>query len=224
MAVADVVMVLMEYCEDGEETFRERHGPGAAIAVRDVVDAMEEELGTRFRVISGGNTYSLDFVLRDEMPARINQLRIGEGILLGVNSVTKHPLPCPHQDAFNVVAEVIEVKTKPSMPEGPVATDAFGRAPEWEDLGLRERAILALGEQDMRISGLRPKREGVTIVGASSDHLVVDVTEADPPVRLGDELCFDPLYEAVATGMVSSAVRKVVYPIEASPQMRRPMA
>jgi predicted amino acid racemase len=182
-------------------------------ALIDVAESIEQAMGIRFRVVSGGNTYSLDFVLREEMPGRINQLRIGEGILLGVNSVTKNPLPCPHQDAFNVVAEVIEVKTKPSLPEGPIVTDAFGRAPEWEDLGLQRRAILALGEQDMRISGLIPKRRGVSILGASSDHLVVDVTEADPPVRLGDELAFNPRYEAVATGMVSSAIRKMVHPI-----------
>lgn len=184
-------------------------------ALVDLAESVEEALGMRFQVISGGNTYSLDFVLRDQMHGRINQLRVGEGILLGVNSVTKNPLPCPHQDAFNVVAEVIEVKTKPSMPEGPIARDAFGREPEWEDLGLRRRAILALGEQDMRIGGLRPQRDGVTIVGASSDHLVVDVTEADSPVRLGDELAFDPLYEAVATAMVSRGVPKVVRPIVA---------
>jgi predicted amino acid racemase len=176
----------------------------------DVAKSIERALGMRFRVISGGNTYSLDFVLRDEMPQSVNQLRIGEGILLGVNSVTKNPLPCPHQDAFNVVAEVIEVKTKPSMPEGPIATDAFGRVPQWEDLGLRRRAILAMGEQDMRISGLRPKRNGVTIVGASSDHLVVDVTDAHPCVQLGDELAFDPQYTAVATAMASAAVPKVI--------------
>ena len=183
-------------------------------ALVDVAESIERSLDVEFRAISGGNTYSLDFVLRGEMPDRVNQLRVGEGILLGVNSVTKNPLPCPHQDAFSVIAEVIEVRTKPSMPEGPVATDAFGRVPQWEDLGLRRRAILALGEQDMRISGLRPRRKGVTIVGASSDHLVVDVTEADSPVRLGDEVVFDPLYEAVATGMVSCAVPKIVSPIE----------
>ena len=182
-------------------------------ALIDLAESMEEALDIEFQVISGGNTYSLDFVIRDEMPVRINQLRVGEGVLLGVNSVTKNPLPCPHQDAFSVLAEVIEVKTKPSMPEGPIATDAFGRKHEWEDQGLRRRAILALGEQDMRISGLRPKRGGLTIVGASSDHLVVDVTEADPPVLLGDELEFDPMYEAVATGMASRAVTKLVIPI-----------
>jgi predicted amino acid racemase len=182
-------------------------------ALVDLARSIEGALGMRFRVISGGNTYSLDFVLRDEMPKGINQLRVGEGILLGVNSVTKNPLPCPHQDAFNVVAEVIEVKTKPSLPEGPIATDAFGRVPQWEDLGLRRRAILAMGEQDMRISGLRPKRPGVTIIGASSDHLVVDVTDAQPSVQLGDELAFDPQYTAVATAMASAGVPKIVIPV-----------
>ncbi|HEY71703.1 MAG: alanine/ornithine racemase family PLP-dependent enzyme [Chloroflexi bacterium] len=180
-----------------------------------LAESIEQALGMRFRVISGGNTYDLDFVLRGQMPARVNQLRVGEGILLGVNSVTKNPLPCPHQDAFNVAADVIEVKTKPSLPEGPIATDAFGRAPHWEDLGLRRRAILALGEQDMRIDGLRPKRQGATIVGASSDHLVVDVTEAHPPVRLGDEMEFAPTYAAVATAMASVGGAKVVWSISA---------
>ncbi len=182
-------------------------------ALVDLAESIERALGMRFRVISGGNTYNLDFVLRGEMPPRVNQLRVGEGILLGVNSVTKNPLPCPHQDAFNVIAEVIEVKTKPSLPEGPLAPNAFGRKPEWEDLGLRRRAILALGEQDMRIDALRPRRAGVTIIGASSDHLVVDVTDAYPAVHLGDELAFDPLYPAVATGMASVGIPKVVHPI-----------
>jgi predicted amino acid racemase len=182
-------------------------------ALVDLARSIERALGMRLQVISGGNTYSLDFVLRDEMPQRVNQLRVGEGILLGVNSVTKNPLPCPHQDAFRVVAEVIEVKKKPSLPEGPIATDAFGRVPEWKDRGLRRRAILAMGEQDMRISGLRPRRQGVTMVGASSDHLVVDVTDAHPPVQLGDELAFDPQYTAVATAMASGGVPKVITPI-----------
>ena len=184
-------------------------------ALVDLAVSIEHALGIAFRVISGGNTYSLDFVLRDEMPAGVNQLRVGEGILLGVNSVTKEPLPCPHQDAFTVIAEVIEVKAKPSLPEGPIATDAFGRVPEWEDLGLRRRAILAIGEQDMRISGLRPRRRGVAMVGASSDHLVVDVTHAQPPVELGDELAFDLTYTALATAMVGVDMPKVVRPSSA---------
>jgi predicted amino acid racemase len=176
----------------------------------DVTEEIERALGIRFRVISGGHTANLELVMRGEMPSRINQLRIGEAILLGTNNTTNNPLPSPYQDAFNVVAEAIEIKTKPSLPEGMIAADAFGRKPHWEDLGPRRRAILAMGEQDLRIDSLRPKRPGVTIVGASSDHLVVDVTEADPPVHLGEELEFDPVYAAVATAMASIGVTQVI--------------
>jgi predicted amino acid racemase len=179
----------------------------------DIAESIEHTLGIQFEVISGGHTSNLDLLMRDEMPPRVNQLRVGEALLLGVNSTTRSPLPFLHQDAFTVVAEVIEVKTKPSLPDGQIAVDAFGRTPHWEDLGPRQRAILALGEQDMRIEGLHPRRPDVSIVGASSDHLVVDVTDADPPVRLGDELAFDPQYPAAATAMFGVGVEKVIRPI-----------
>jgi predicted amino acid racemase len=147
------------------------------------------------------------------MPGRVNQLRIGEGMLLGVDSAGEWPLPFPYQDAFRVFAEVVEIDVKPSMPDGIITIDGFGRTPHWEDLGPRRRAILAIGEQDMRIEALQPLWPGVTKVGASSDHLVVDVTEADPPVRLGDELAFGPAYAAVATAMAAYGVTRVVKPV-----------
>ena len=45
MAVEDVVRVLSEYCEDGAESFGDRHGPEAVIAVRDLIDVLRVELG-----------------------------------------------------------------------------------------------------------------------------------------------------------------------------------
>lgn len=178
----------------------------------EVVERVEQTLGVTFPVVSGGHTSNLDLLLRGGMPPRVNQLRIGEALLLGVNSTTGNPIPAPHQDAFTVFAEVVEVKTKPSLPEGEIAVDAFGRKPEWEDLGLRRRAVLAIGEQAIYVQGLRPKRDGVWIVGASSDHLVMDVTDAIPPVHLGDELAFDPIYASVATAMTSITMEKDVSP------------
>jgi predicted amino acid racemase len=181
----------------------------------DVVEDIERALDTELRIVSAGNSASLALVLRHEMPSRANQLRIGEAILIGkVDSTGDWPSALPYQDAFTVVAEVIEVETKPSLPEGPLALNAFGHTPHWEDLGPRRRAILAMGRQDLQIDSLRTKRPGVTIVGASSDHLVVDVTEAVPPVHLGDELEFKPLYGAVATGMASSSATQVVKPYD----------
>jgi len=180
----------------------------------DVAEAIERAVGIRFRTISAGNSASLALLLRNEMPARANQLRIGGAILIGeVDSTGDWPAALPHQDAFTVAAEVIEVETKPSVPEGPIAPNAFGDTPRWPDLGPRRRAILALGRQDLQIESLLPRRPGITILGASSDHLVLDVTEADPPVHLGEELAFRPLYGAVATGMASSSATQVVKPM-----------
>jgi predicted amino acid racemase len=177
----------------------------------EVAESVEYRLGIRFQTISAGNSASLALLLRGEMPPRANQLRIGGAILTGeVDSTGDWPEALPHQDAFTVFAEVIEVETKPSVPEGRLAPNAFGEIPQWPDLGLRKRAILALGRQDLQVESLLPRRPGVTILGASSDHLVLDVTEAAPPVKLGEELEFRPLYGSVATGMSSSVAKQVI--------------
>jgi predicted amino acid racemase len=177
----------------------------------DVAEEVERTLGVRFQTLSAGNSASLALLLRGEMPARATQLRLGGALLIGeVDSTGDWPQALPHQDAFTASAEVIEVETKPSRPEGIVAPNAFNEIPTWPDLGLRRRAIVALGRQDVQIESLIPLRAGVTIVGASSDHLVLDVSEADPPPRVGEELSFRMLYGAVATGMASSAATQVV--------------
>jgi predicted amino acid racemase len=181
----------------------------------DVAEEVERALGIRFETLSAGNSASLALLLRDEMPARATQLRIGGAILIGeVDSTGDWPDALPHQDAFVANAEVIEVETKPSVPEGIVAPNAFDDIPEWPDLGPRRRAIVALGRQDLQIESLVPYRPGVTLLGASSDHLVLDVTGAEPPVHLGEELTFRMLYGAVATGMASSAATQIVKPMQ----------
>jgi predicted amino acid racemase len=179
----------------------------------DVAEEIERSLGLRFDVVSGGQTTSLMLLQSGEMPPRVNQLRIGEGMLLGYDSASNWSLPGMHRDAFTVIGEVIEVITKPSLPAGTIALDAFGRAPHWEDRGLRRRAILSMGNQDLRTDGLRCRRSGATVVGASSDHLIVDVTDASPPVRLGEELEFTPDYAALASVMASRQVTQVVRPV-----------
>jgi predicted amino acid racemase len=177
----------------------------------DAAEMVERRLGIHFQTISAGNSASLALLLRDEMPARANQLRIGGAIMIGeVDSTGDWPDALPHQDAFAVRAEVIEVEVKPSVPEGRLAPNAFGDTPQWPDLGPRRRAILALGRQDLQIESLIPKRPGVTILGASSDHLVLDVTEASPPVHTGEQMEFRPLYGAVATGMASKVAQQVI--------------
>ena len=179
----------------------------------DTVEAVEAAVGRRLEVVSGGHTGNLHLIKAGQVPERFNQVRVGEAILTGTDFSTWADLGVPHQDAFKVFAEVIEVIDKPSAPDGAVGRDAFMRVREWPDRGVRRRAILALGDIDLDTASLTPLRPGVEMVGASSDHLVLDVTDARPPVRLGEELEFDTVYPAASTGWSSTVTTKVVLPI-----------
>jgi predicted amino acid racemase len=164
---------------------------------------LEASLGVRFKTVSGGHTTCLKFLSGAGWPDRVDHLRVGEGILFGTDSTCGAPLPGGHLDTFRVYAEVVEVGGKPSAPDGEIGPDAFMRTREWPDLGVRRRAVLAMGEIDTDVTWIRPARPGITIVGASSDHTVVDVTDAERPVELGDEVEFVADYVAVARGWAS---------------------
>ncbi|HBL50374.1 MAG TPA: alanine racemase, partial [Firmicutes bacterium] len=60
---------------------------------------------------------------------------IGEGIMLGCETLERAPLPGLHTDVFTAVAEIVEVREKPSLPIGRIAQDVFGNVPVFEDRG-----------------------------------------------------------------------------------------
>ncbi len=167
----------------------------------------EETLGERL-VVSGGMSSSIELALAGRMPGRVDNLRVGESIILGVSTVTREPLTGLRDDALTLEAPVIECARKPSVPEGEIAQDAFGRTPVFEDRGVRLRAICALGRQDAPAEGLRPLDAGVRVLGASSDHLILDVEDLDPPPAVGDVLRFRPTYAATLGLFTSPYVEK----------------
>jgi ornithine racemase len=180
-------------------------------------DEIEGRFGITLRYISGGNSSSLSLIAAGEMPARINHLRIGEGILLGRETIERRPWPGTSQDAFVLRAEVIELKEKPSIPIGQRGQDAFGGKPVFGDgssghlEGARRemvRAILNVGREDVLVEGMEPIDSRLAILGASSDHLIVDVTKAAGAVTLGGELEFLMNYGALLAAMTSSYVEK----------------
>jgi predicted amino acid racemase len=92
------------------------------------------------------------------------------------------------------------------MPEGEITINAFGEAVEFEDIGERRRAILAVGRQDTDYEGLECLEEGVQIVGCSSDHLIVDVTDAIKDLQVGDVVEFSISYGGILAGFTSKYV------------------
>lgn len=171
--------------------------------------AVEQYLGYPLKILSGGGTSSLLLVENNTMPQGINQLRVGEGILLGTDTTHNRVIPWLYQDAFLLRAEVIEVKDKPSVPIGEIGKDAFGNIPEFEDTGIRKRAILALGRQDAYIEGVFPLDTSLSILGASSDHTIVDVTDSSRSIHVGDQIAFGLTYSGLLSASDSRYVQKV---------------
>ncbi|HEX9093268.1 MAG TPA: alanine/ornithine racemase family PLP-dependent enzyme [Coriobacteriia bacterium] len=167
----------------------------------------ERRLGRRM-LVSGGMSSSLDLLATGELPARVDALRVGESILLGVSTVTREPILGLSTDAITLRAPVIECARKPSAPRGIVAQDAFGGRPVFEDHGERLRAICALGRQDVSPEGLRPLESGVAVLGASSDHLILDVENRAEPTAVGDAIAFVPDYAATLRLFTSPYVAK----------------
>jgi predicted amino acid racemase len=157
-------------------------------------------------VISGGNSSSLQLLLSGHLPP-VTQLRLGESILLGRETVDRQPVPGTHLDCFQLEAEVIELGRKPSVPLGEIGQDAFGSVPVFHDRGIHLRAIVALGRQDVAIDSLEVPL-GIDILGASSDHLLLDVTNYPSPLAVGDRLTFSPGYGALLAASTSPYVTK----------------
>lgn len=165
--------------------------------------------GLDLTYVSGGNSSSLPLLLAGRMPRGINHLRIGEAILQGGRD-TFHDEPWKDldRDVFTLSGELLEVKVKPSMPIGTMGVDAFGNRPQFEDKGDRLRAIVNIGREDVAVEGLVPAATGIEVLGASSDHLILDVTDARPAPQVGDKVAFRMSYAALLAAMTSEYVEK----------------
>ena len=159
---------------------------------------VEARIGRSLEVVSGGATSSFTLVHWGTMPAGINHLRIGEGILLGKDLQVDwgiRDMDYLRMDTFTLRAEVVEVKDKPTYPIGELAIDAFGRKPTYVDGGVRRRALLALGRADVGdLESLLPREPGLTVIGGSSDHCIVDVEDCPRRLQVGDIVEFSLCY------------------------------
>ena len=175
--------------------------------------AIASTIGSKFGVpapiISGGNSANLTWALGSGRVGAVNDVRLGESILLGVDPLTRNPIPGLRTDAFTVVAPVIESLVKPSAPWGVRAQSAFGMSAKPRDRGSIVQTIVALGRQDVDPDGLTPP-VGISVLGASSDHLVL---ESPARIPAGTEMRFGVDYSALLRAMTSPfVVERLVKP------------
>ncbi|HOA19820.1 MAG TPA: alanine/ornithine racemase family PLP-dependent enzyme [Sedimentibacter sp.] len=174
---------------------------------------IEEKLNRKLNIISGGGTTTLPLLVRGGVPKKINHLRIGEGI----NNTQDLPLYWDTNiegldpDVFVLKAQIVEINEKPTHPIGQLMVNAFGDLPHYEDRGIRKRAIIALGNQDLGDSSrLVPKDKNMIVLGASSDHTILDIHDCDTEYKLGDIIEFNILYQAMLMTTLSDYVHKKI--------------
>jgi predicted amino acid racemase len=174
----------------------------------DLAKQVEAQVG-RHLIVSGGNSGAIPLVVAGRMPPGVSSLRLGESVLLGTDTLTRWPLPGLQSDAFVLEAPIVESIAKPSVPRGSRALNAWGDLPVFEDKGVRRRAICAIGRQDCQIDGLTPLDPRIYVLGASSDHLLLDIDSLLVPPQLGEAVAFRPNYGALIQLFTSPYVDKV---------------
>ncbi len=172
----------------------------------ELAAALQDRFGLKLAMVSGGNSSSLDWLANTACTGNISNVRLGEALLLGCETLHGLPLAGLYQGAISLVAEVIESRRKPSVPQGTLARNAFGEQADFIQRGEMHRCILDMGQQDIKLGGLKPVNPALTILGASSDHLVLDATRQ--PLAVGAEVRFQLDYSALLAAMTSPFVTK----------------
>lgn len=168
-------------------------------------------IGRKLEIVSGGGTTSLPLLFQGKMPSGINNLRVGEAILLNrdLPDLWNTQVSGMYQDAFILKAQIIEIKDKPSYPIGELYVDAFGNKPTYQDRGVRRRALLAVGKQDfVEHDKLIPSEEGIEVIGSSSDHLIIDIENSKRKLKVGDVIEFYMSYSPMLYLCSSEWVKK----------------
>lgn len=175
--------------------------------LNDVALDVERQLGHRFEKVSVGGSIMLDWLESHQLPRQINELRIGEAILLGtIPSINRRHHALFH-DAFLFKGVILEVKEKP-VPVGRNGPEVVCGGRAVVKSRVRKRAVVDFGRINTVPDDLQCLDSNVLYVGCTSDYSVFDVTECSSPLAPGDEICFIPNYRAMTQSLISPYVTR----------------
>lgn len=163
--------------------------------------------------VSGGTSVVLPLLKRRQAPAAINHFRIGETLFFGNDIVNNQPFEGMKTDVIRLYTEIIEVTKKPKVPIGMMSTNPSGELFEIDesDYGRESyRAILDVGLLDILPEFLIPEDEGIAIVNASSDMLIVDLGENSGNYKVGSLISFRLKYMGALRLLNSDYIEKRV--------------
>jgi len=173
-----------------------------------IVRAVEDAIARELAIVSGGNSSHIPLLQENVRVEKINNLRVGEALALGRETAYGNKIDGFHDDVFILETDILEIGDKPSVPEGTIGMDAFGKKPSFQDKGMMKRAILAVGKQDVEHSELLPLDTAIDLIGSSSDHVIADLSRSETNYQTGDVLRFKLTYGSLLSLMTSPYVVK----------------
>lgn len=164
--------------------------------------------------VSGGTSVAVPLILKNARPMAVNHFRIGEALFFGKDLFTGKTIKGMHNDVFKLFAEIIEITEKPDTPSGELGESGVGNTylkDNDADLGLTSlRAILDIGLLDMQPKYIKPDDAGITIVDASSDMLVIDISKSKKEYKIGDLVSFNIHYMGALYLLNSDYIDKLI--------------
>lgn len=174
---------------------------------------IELKFNRKIQYISGGASVTIPLLLKDELPSAVNHFRVGETIYFGNNLFNSEPIEGMETDVFELFTEILEVSEKPKVPVGELGEDPTGEVAtvNEEDYGQKHyRALIDIGLLDIDPKYLIPKDDSMSIIGSSSDMLVVELGENKRQFKVGDIIPFELKYMGALSILNSDYIEKVV--------------
>ena len=134
--------------------------------------------------ISVGGTDILEYAKHHPLPAGVDEIRCGTGMMLGVYPLSSAPIPGARRDTFRLEAKVLEFRRKQG----------------------RLLALLDAGIFHTAMEHASPEIPGLCFAGASSAYSVFDATSCREHMEEGMSLSFSLDYRSLARALSSQAL------------------
>lgn len=154
---------------------------------------IEAKFNKKLPYVSGGSSVTIPLIFQKLLPQGINHFRVGETLFLGTDVYNDIPLEQMSNNIFMLYSEIIELIEKPIVPEGEMGTNLEGNTFTFEakDIGQTTvRAIIDIGLLDVEIKHLEFVDKDITIAGASSDVIVINLGDNKKQYKVGDVIEF----------------------------------
>lgn len=174
---------------------------------------IEARFNRQIDYVSGGSSVTIPLIFQNLLPKGINHFRVGETLFLGTDVYNNKPFKRMYSDAFMLYSEIIELIEKPMVPEGNLGTNVEGEEFEFDPINIGEtsnRAIIDIGLLDVDVNHLELVDKTITIAGASSDMIVIDLDENKKKYKVGDLIEFKLDYMGTLRILNSKYIEKKI--------------